>query len=71
MNLDAKTFKNAPHALMLIDGALKPLACSRKGFSVFGLRAQRIFAEEDLFSLGQTLLKEGDLIGKIKNYEQT
>ena len=65
MDLDAKTLINAPCALILIDGALKPLACSRKGFSVFGVRAQRIFEAEDLFTLGMALSKEVDLTSEL------
>ncbi|MDP6039704.1 MAG: PAS domain-containing protein, partial [Candidatus Latescibacteria bacterium] len=61
MDLDAQTLINAPCALMVVSGSLKPLACSRKGFSVFGLRAQRVFAAEDLDLLGQALAGESDL----------
>ena len=65
MDLDAKTLMHAPCALMVVTGALKPLACSRKGFSVFGLRAQRVFAVEDLDLLGQALSDESDLSSEL------
>jgi len=67
VNLDAETILYAPCAMVKIDGSMAPLACSRKGFSVFGLRPHRDPIPEDLLALKNVLLADGDLVSELSN----
>ena len=67
VNLNAETILYAPCALIVIDHTLIPLACSRKGFSVFGVRPHRDPSPEDLVALQNVLLSDQSLISELKN----
>lgn len=65
MTLDANTILYAPCAIVLVDSALNPLACSRKGFSVFGVRPNRDFDPEDLVVLKNAIHEDTDFIKEL------
>ncbi|MBT4138013.1 MAG: PAS domain-containing protein [Candidatus Latescibacteria bacterium] len=67
MNLNADTILYAPCAMVMIDPSLTPLACSRKGFSVFGLRPHREPVPEDLVALQDALQSDRDLVSELGN----
>lgn len=67
MNLNAETLLYAPCAVVVIDHTLIPLACSRKGFSVFGVRSHREPNPEDLVALKDILLSDQNLVSELKN----
>jgi len=65
VNWNAETILYAPCAMILVDHSLNPLACSRKGFSVFGLRPQRTPDPEDLVALKEVLQADQNLMAEI------
>ena len=65
MKLNAETILYAPCAMVMVDHTLNPLACSRKGFSVFGVRPQRNPAPEDLAALKEVLQADEDLMSEL------
>lgn len=67
MNLDADTILYAPCAMVMMDTSLAPLACSRKGFSVFGLRPHRDPVPEDLVALKEVLQADSGLMSELSN----
>lgn len=67
MDLNAKTILYVPCAMVMIDHTLTPLACSRKGFSVFGLRPHRVPEPEDLGALKEAFQADVDLVAALNN----
>lgn len=67
MDLKNETILYAPCAMIMVDSKLNPLACSRKGFSVFGVRPSREFEPSDLEALQEALLEDQDLVSELHN----
>ncbi len=67
MDLNPKTLMFVPCAMVLLDRTLTPLACSKKGFSVFGLRPERTVTEGDLHALCEVLHQEGILVSQLND----
>ncbi|MDA0709479.1 MAG: PAS domain-containing protein [bacterium] len=63
--METDTILYAPCAMVMVDVSLMPLASSRKGFSVFGLRPQRIPGPQDLEALTEALCADGDLVAEL------
>ena len=66
MDLDLKSLIFAPSALLMVDRELNPLSSSRKGFSVFGVRAHSDSFKENLSELSEALKKEDELCVTLK-----
>jgi len=67
VDLKNETILYAPCAMVMVDSKLNPLACSRKGFSVFGVRPSREFAPDDLEALQAVLQEDQDLVSELNN----
>jgi len=65
VDLDPKMLTFAPCAMLMIDSEITPLACSRKGFSVFGVRLGREVSADDLKTLTQALCHETHLVDEL------
>jgi PAS domain-containing protein len=63
LNIDLRTLTYAPCALLVLDGELKPLSGSRKGFFVFGVRLTSGEFEQSLSELGELMSGEKDFAG--------
>ncbi|MCZ6633772.1 MAG: PAS domain-containing protein [bacterium] len=66
MNLDLQALMYVPFALLMVDGDLKPQVCSRKGFSVFGVRTHRHTSGQDLLDVEEVLRGETDLTAELE-----
>jgi PAS domain S-box-containing protein len=66
VELDIRSLLFVPAAVLLVDANLKPLSGSRKGFSVFGVRAQPDALTDSIRQLDQALLAESDFFSRME-----